>query len=439
MASSIESAALGKIADLDVTLDYPNRVFAPGHTITGSVHGWDPSTSESPLEISLQGRSKSCIQPGDGVVNRDRSLLTYQTTRLEPSDHMGSSVAKFSLTVPLSVEKHPSDPAKKINAGHSYWTYSWPEDPAFESSGGHPLPPSMSLPRREPWKGDPMAAWGQIQYTVTATVSQGEGDQTSKKESYSEIVRISGHPVTVEELEPFKGVIRKGQGILGMDKKKPEGKTFFSRVRNAFKSSPRLWLVPIIKVPRNAVVGDDIDISIQLQPSRADFTFDLPPISLHRVTARLCDSTGIRGTRRPFGGTIELLLPGGPSATKIWTTKHLFSPAEDGKSYQDAPCQVTFKIPRSCIPTFKTYNLYMKWNLAVEMVLRGLNQEKITEVKCEIDLIPRLRGITTDEELDEDVVDLEVPGAAQNPPLPHSSGASDTVGQIGDLWQAFGS
>jgi hypothetical protein len=79
----------------------------------------------------------------------------------------------------------------------------------------------------------------------------------------------------------------------------------------------------------------------------------------------------------------------------------------------------------------------MKWNLAVEMVLRGLNQEMITEVKCEIDLVPRLRGITTDEELEEDVVNLEVQGVAQNPPLSHSSGASDAVGQIGDLLQAF--
>jgi hypothetical protein len=50
-------------------------------------------------------------------------------------------------------------------------------------------------------------------------------------------------------------------------------------------------------------------------------------------------------------------------------------------------------------------------------------------VKCEIDLVPQLRGIITDEELEDDVVDLEVPGVARNPPLSHSSGVSDAVGQ----------
>ncbi|RHZ62289.1 uncharacterized protein CDV56_105167 [Aspergillus thermomutatus] len=419
MDSPIESAASVKIADLDVTLDHPNRLFAPGDTITGSVHGWDPSTGESSLEISLQGRSKTYIQPGNGVVNKDRSLLTYQTTRLEPSDHVGSSIAKFSLTVPLSVEENPSDLAKKINDGRSYWRHSWPkEDPAFESSGGHRLPPSMSVPHREPWRGDPMSAWGHIQYTVTATVSQGEGDQTSKTESYPETVRISGPPVTVEELEPFKGVMRKGMGQLCMDRKKePKKKTFSWYVRSALKLYPLLWLAPTIKVPRYAVVGDDIKISIQLQPSPAEYRFDLPPISLHRVTARIRDTAGIRGKRTPLGGTFELELPGGPSASKTWTTKHLFNPAEDGRSYQNAPCQVTFQIPRSCIPTFKTYNLYMKWNVAVELVLRGLDQEKMAEVESEIDLVPRLRGITTDEELDEDVVDPEAPGVAHNATL----------------------
>lgn len=51
------------------------------------------------------------------------------------------------------------------------------------------------------------------------------------------------------------------------------------------------------------------------------------------------------------------------------------------------------------------------------MVLRGLDQEKTVEVESEIDLLPRPRGITTDEELNEDVVDPEAPAIAHNPTL----------------------
>lgn len=72
---------------------------------------------------------------------------------------------------------------------------------------------------------------------------------------------------------------------------------------------------------------------------------------------------------------------------------------------------MTFKIPRSW-PTFKPHNLYINWNIAVGLVLRGLNQEKTIEIESGINLLPRLRGITTDDDFQEDVVDSEVPGAA---------------------------
>ena len=75
--------------------------------------------------------------------------------------------------------------------------------------------------------------------------------------------------------------------------------------------------------------------------------------------------------------------------------------------------------------------------MAVEMVLRGLNQEKAIEIESEIDLIPRLRGITTDEELEEDVVDSEVPGAAQSPTPSDTSSIFDAVENIVDLIQVF--
>ncbi|OKL61004.1 hypothetical protein UA08_03676 [Talaromyces atroroseus] len=397
MASPIESTAS---LSVDVTLDHPNRLFAPGDTITGSVNGW---TGEAYLDVSLQGRSESFIQPGNGGAKKDRSLLIYQTTRFEPSDYVESP--KFSLTIPLSVEKNPADLAKKIHSGRSYWRHSWlEEDDAFESSGGHRLPPSMSVPRRQPSQNDPMAGWCHIQYSVTATISKGKGEgDDDKTSSYPETVRISGPPVTVQELEPFKGVMRKGQRQFCMDRKEPKKqKTFSSRLRSALNIYPLLWLAPTIIVPRNAVIGDDIKISIQLQLSPAEYRFDLPPISLHQVTAQIRDTAGIRGTRSALG--------------------------------------VTPRIPHSCIPTFKTYNLYMKWNVAVQMVLRAMGQEQIEEVECEIDLIPRLRGITTDKTLEEEDVDPEAPGADQSSgPSLGISDAIDAVGSIVGLLQNFSS
>lgn len=432
--SSIESAASVNTAGLDVILDHPNRLFMPGDTITGSVHGWDPSTSESSLEISLLGRSKTYIKHEHHSIKKARSLLTYQTTRLEPSDHVGSSIAKFSLRVPQSVETNPSDLAEKINDGHSYWKHSWSGgNPAFKNSGGHRLPPSMSMPHREIVDDSTSSGWGHIQYTVTAAVSQGEGNQTSKTESCPKTVRISGPYVTAEELEQFKGAMLKCTGGLSFDRKTPNKKTFSWRMRSALKLYPLLWLAPVINVSKTVVVGEDINISIQLQPSRAEHRFDLPPISLRQVTARLRDTAGIRGNR-----AFQLELPGDPSASKTWKTKHRFDPAEGGKSYQNAPCQVTFNVPRSCIPTFKTYNFYMKWNVALELVFKGAGQEKIDEkifkVESEIDVIPRLRGITTNEEPEEDAVDLEAPGGVHNLRRKGSSGALDTVGNLIDAF-----
>ncbi|KAJ5272400.1 hypothetical protein N7478_007525 [Penicillium angulare] len=425
------------MTDLDIAIDYPNRLYAPGDSITGSVHGWDPWTNQGFLEISLQGRSKSYIQPGGGVVNKSRSLLTYQTTRLEASDYVGSTITPFSLTVPLSVETNPSNSAKNINEGRSYWRHSWPDDPAFECSDVHPLPPSINMPRRAS-RGDPAVAWGTIKFKVTATVFMGDGDQTSKMKSYPEMVRITGPYVTVEDLEANMDVMQLSKGLLGIDQNPTKRKSFSSRIKSAFKSTQRIWLAPTVKVPIYAVIGEKVEISIQMELSGITPGFEFPLVSLHRVTVRLCDSLGVRGKQTPLGGTHELLLPGAASATKSWTPRHQFTPAGDGKSYSDAPCKVTFEIPRGCVPTFKTYNLFMRWNFLVEMVFRSLDQEKVTEVRCNIDLVPRLRGITVDEDLEgEDFLDLEVPSA--NLTVPGHSGESDFLGGIGDMMQGFSS
>lgn len=435
MSSPAESVASIGIADLDVNLDHPNRRYAPGDNITGSVCGWKPAKSGDSLVVSLQGRGRSTI-----ASNKCHALLLYQTSRLEASDFTDSQIARFSLSIPTSVEADPSETAKKITDDISFWKLSWPSiDTKFENEGGHRLPPSMTLPRRQ--TGDSSPVSGYIKYMVTATASyesQVQGGQVAKKESYPEPVYISGPAVTADEVQRLSEAKQTINGQLFIERKSgPEKKSFRWYVRSKLHYYPMVFLAPEVKIPRQAIIGEDIQISIQLQPSRAYYGLDMPPFSLHRVTANLCDVAGVRG-KSILGGTCALKCPGSAAATKTWTTKHLFKSAEDNKSYQIAPCEVAFKVPHSCIPTFKTYNMSIRWQIVVEMVFRGLDDKKKVEVSGDIDLIPRLKGITTDEEPEDDALELEAPPGAQQSGQGSDSDGKGAAGDLaGSLWDTF--
>ena len=44
------------------------------------------------------------------------------------------------------------------------------------------------------------------------------------------------------------------------------------------------------------------------------------------------------------------------------------------------------------MPTFNAYNLNVHWNVVVEAVFRGMQQEKTVEFRSEMKLIPKLMG-----------------------------------------------
>ncbi|CRG83875.1 hypothetical protein PISL3812_01231 [Talaromyces islandicus] len=228
---------------------------------------------------------------------------------------------------------------------------------------------SISVDRRE------LNGSGQIGYTLTAVIS-GMGESGEKAEIVSsdkETLDITTSRISAEDWKELSQNIQttarsvvtvalpeKGLQSKTKEKSKP---AIMKRIEQALdKKSPSLAINSQITFPKIAAVGSNIILSLHLgsvsSPNATNNDFSLPPITLQRVEVNLKDVITLRCSRSVLRFDDHVNdFPGSHVGEMSCHLNHIFNPTEDRKGYQDSECRVKFKIPASCPPTFKTWNI----------------------------------------------------------------------------------
>ncbi|PYH88431.1 hypothetical protein BO71DRAFT_403865 [Aspergillus ellipticus CBS 707.79] len=429
-------------ADLEVSLDQPDRLFVPGDTITGTVHNWAKPARPSSIDIILEGRSKTCTQAKSqsGFVNRSRVPLVYQVHHVEvPEPPSSEDPVRYAITVPDTVDLDPTGAAAKINPSRFYWSKSWTEAAGYKHEPGHALPPSMMMPTRVDTREGVSCGWGHIQYTLRAVQTCETGGQGTRRESDHEAVRIGRARISREQFnERFgatKNTARHKERLTIRNRlldpcAESEESTWKNSVKDAFRDIPTLVLILAVTAPKAVALGDKVNLGISLAASSLQRGFPLPSLTLHHVNVHLVGIQGLRVMGRIIKAAPRYEFPGGTRAGHAFTTRHVFHPTEDDSGYQDTACEVRFRIPASCLPTFQTYNIQQKWQIKVETVFRCVKQEVKAQIECDLELVACQRS--GDGEADDDGASAEAPPLEEYDPNGLEM-SSDVAGGVGSL------
>lgn len=131
--------------------------------------------------------------------------------------------------------------AAAMGSPRSYWTHSWATQPGFHGAGGHRLPPSINLTKREN-DTDPsrrLSGWGHIQYVVVAAVTDTHEGKVSRTESFPEVVSITTPSASVAEFESVKGRVEAAKAEFAFNQQPPGQESSWRKsVKNIFQRAP---------------------------------------------------------------------------------------------------------------------------------------------------------------------------------------------------------
>ncbi|KAH8693821.1 hypothetical protein BGW36DRAFT_429852 [Talaromyces proteolyticus] len=415
--------------DISLVLDRPDKLYTSGDTITGTIHDWKPHlTNGASIEVVLVGRSKSYIDfsAQNFYTYTGRVPLIYHTTQLHPAQ--SDDELHFAITVPDHVQKDLSSvPALKKR--FDYWTHSWSDSEPFAKDPQHALPPSMTMHERSlSLYRQEVRGWGQIRYTLSAIISEtaGHGKNSVIQSSEEENVIITTPRISVEdwEREPRENQISANIVTFINKRLQPDAKVKQKGVFDKMMSddTPKMSVQLHTIVPKIAVSGSTIELFMRLhRPAKryAKIDFPLPLITLQRAELYIKETITTRCSRPVLRFDEHVYeFPGHPFAGQTCRINHTFIPTVDGTNYQPELCRAKFKIPSSCTPTFKTWNMSSEWSICGTVFFKCLGKETYGTFDSRITLISKPRksgaGDGEDSEASDDLVDVgeEGDGAA---------------------------
>lgn len=391
-------------AELQLVLDNPSKVYAPGDVITGYVLGWDPGSTQ--IHIVLEGRAKTFIR-ADKTQHNDRVPLLYQIFHLRPENQ--GLVPRFSITIPERAA--PSlgrldDFAPKDTGNVRYWTHDWPDQEPYEGGPGHPLPPSMNMPLRTSTSlASHAAGCGQILYKLLAVRSRM--DQSSGRlepdggcqvpvRLTTRRLSISKARALIAEVNNFPSNLSVQTAALAKERRL----SLREQLRDAFNTSaPTFHFEAKIATPKLSAPGADLKVSASVsvlpRPVGTMYNFSVPDISIVSLNFQIRSYTGIRVLR---------LCPDGQLRSKPHTFKYselrtsqpaagaIFRPKDGG--FDNQSCVSTIVLPKTILPSFKTYNLWRSYRLKCAVTFEICGRQVSTETKSDLNIIARPDGIT---------------------------------------------
>ncbi|KAF2180313.1 hypothetical protein K469DRAFT_753520 [Zopfia rhizophila CBS 207.26] len=409
---------------LKLVLDGPNRLFAPRETITGYVEGWDVTSGEQ-VHVILEGRAKSCATIRGKVDYRDRTPLLYRATHLKPDEQ--GLVPRFEIKIPEKVQYGLGRVNKLLNqdAIDRYWTHEWNEMWPYEHEAGHPLPPSMVLPTRTTHTlFEAIDGWGYIEYKLTAVRSTVTESDTFLPEATFQIpIWLTTLRLPADKVENLmKDEVTATQELsIQTLKLLSERKLSFGEIlRDAFTTtSPCFYFGARVTTPKLAVPGTNLEISISIDvlppPAGKLYNFPLPDIKIQSLSFRIRSYQGLRVKGALFTENRSFTFKSDELSSSKDLPTSTFYPLNG--SHEKQKCVVTITLPKTTLPSFKTYNFWRAYRLECEVVFRGAGKEVEMRTQSDLNVVARavergevveggLKGYEMEGE--EEVISLEM-------------------------------
>lgn len=390
-----------EVGDLQLVLDNPSKLYSPLDAITGYISGWDPS---SHIHLVLQGCCKTCFRT-EHVEHNDRAPLVYQVTHLKPEDQQ--VVPRFSVMIPDTTQsglERLDDFALNDRLYGPYWTHDWPAQDTYQCQAGHPLPPSMITPLKAAYNlTSRISGRGYIEYKLIAIRSRLDAvtEKLVPEASCQFPIWLTTRRLPISKVQSLLAQTSTTTERLEVrthhlaQERRPSLSDCF---RDTFSSStPSFYFAPKVSTPKISTPSAEIHISISVSilppPAGKLYNFPVPDISISSFKCRIRSYTGLR-ILRP-----SLANPDKPAQPKSYTFKAcelrqskiplnaVFRP-KDG-NYDNQSCRITITLPKTILPSFKTYNFWRSYRLECDVTFRAAEKEVTAYTQSDLNIVAR--------------------------------------------------
>ncbi|KAJ4348602.1 uncharacterized protein N0V89_009980 [Didymosphaeria variabile] len=390
--------------ELQLVLDHPSKVFAPGDWITGYIIGW--STAEEHIHIIFSGQTTTKIQDPK-TTHTNHTPLVFQTTHLKPGAQ--TPIPRFEFLIPHLCEFPPAD-LNDITQGHeagkSYWTTGWPNQNPFEDKAGHPLPPSMYMGPRSVSKLSNIQGSASTAYSLVAIRS------TSDPSTHKLIPNATFHyPITLTTLRlaVSKLTLLKGEqhhmtsnlsvqtAALAKERKLRLREQFCDAFNTA---APTFYFSVKASAPRLSMPGASLKMSLTMDvlapPPGKLYNFPIPDITVASMTFVVRSYTGIR-TLLPAHVASQADINSPEMPVRRETLKNVeiramqtpanatFAPQKG--AFEDQVCIASITLPKDVLPSFKTYSAWRGYRLECVIKLRVAGKDVEAKFADDLDVV----------------------------------------------------
>lgn len=390
--------------ELQIVLDHPSKIYAPGETLTGCIIGW--SIAEEHVHVILSGQTTTTLQSPKATCT-NQTPLVLQVKRLDADSQ--SSMPRFELSLP-HVYNFPlqdlNDFTHTHELGKKYWTTKWPSQGPFENAAGHPLPPSMHMGPRSASRLSNVHGSVSIAYTVIAVRSTK--DQSANAfipNAYSQLpIKLTTRRLPTSKINHLKGEkhdmtfnLSIQTAALGKERKL----RLREQLCDAFNTSaPTFYFSVKARAPRLSVPGATIKISVAMDvlPPRLGklYNFPIPDITITSMKFLVRSYTGVR-TLAPEPTQTQSAANASDRSCRKETFKETefrqtqtptnatFTPQKGG--FEDQVCVATITLPEDVLPSFKTYSAWRGYRLECAVRLRVAGKEADAKFANDLDVV----------------------------------------------------
>ncbi|KAF1966448.1 hypothetical protein BU23DRAFT_603572 [Bimuria novae-zelandiae CBS 107.79] len=395
---------LQPVAELQLVLDHPSKVYSPGETITGYIIGW--STTEEHIHIVLSGCSRSSFKDSKAA-NNDRAPLLFQVTHLEPG--LQTSVPRFGISIPNvcgTAQGDLNNFTPRSETGRSYWTPVWSVQDPFENGSGHPLPPSMHMSPRSVSTLSSIKGEASISYNIIAVRSTLDPsthgfvpNATFPLPLALTTRRLLSAKTDLLERETF--TLTAALSIQTAALTKERKLRFREQLCDAFNTStPTFYFSVNVTAPKLGTPGADLRVGIRVDvlppPPGHLYNFPVPDVTIASITFRIRSYTGVRVlVPSPASAQSADISPGLVSKKETFKSTELhqtqtpnnatFRPQNGG--FDGQVCVATVPLPRDLTPSFKTFNAWRGYRLQYTVRVQVAGKEEEVKVANDLDIV----------------------------------------------------
>ena len=345
-----------KQAPLQIKFDTSTNAFVAGSTIRGRIVLQHASVAhrDSSVTVTLIGDASTEVwtDPNDDKsVHGDYAPLLDIRQDLTRGMPLANEDIEWPFSVTLPLEPQPINDIAKKERSVARWASDFAENPKFQASSQHTLPPSF----KHGYAGFQRRYESSVQYKIKAKLNSGPGDI-----SCSRAIAIAPPHSSSEAQQPKE---LDTQFVAKSDHMLPKDHT--RALSNMFRHRPHFTFTLSIYTPQEATLGEQLGFFIRVKPDLSQSTVpSVPTTKLDSFSFEIRASTNVR-TSGGFASDV-----GTDSDTIAFQCfRHPGTAFTEAQGYAQRIDSQPLK-GASLVPSFKTYNVsrifeaHVKWSVS---------------------------------------------------------------------------